>query len=654
MLWLPLEEWDCLASILRPLAAFLSRTGRRKLASCLDAPGPPEPAAVRQLIWEDFQDLAAAIVIDDLQRASKEVEEGVRILIEAAMGVPSGPRILVLSRERRRLCAPRSLSGAGVHELVLQGLDRASAASLAGRRLGQAGRERVLSAAGGHPLYIEILSRRGPSEGMGMVWEHIRGQLAEGLGISDMRILSAASVHRRPVDASAIISGRGDPEALDRLVDRSLLVRTNDGKIGMHEMVGEYFYSRLPPKERAAMHRRAAGNLLAGQPEAGTDPVGEPWIEILRHMVLSGERSRAAALAARTGAGLVEAGMGGPLLRDVLERLGPADAGVHRGQIALLRASILSSAGERDRALREYREVPARSPELSAQAGLGIGLNLEEKSDWAGAARAYSDAARAHPSAKAAALRGSARIAWRRGRWKDASAGLADALRLARRSGDGRLSAAILTDMGNISSDRGDQSRALELYGQALRINEKENAQREIARVQNNIGAVQFYEERWEEALESYQKALELSERCGEVSTAAYALSNIGQILARRGEEKRAQKYIDASTETFERLGDDFMLSSNLLARGILYRVLKDRERSEDFFRRGIQMLSRLDMPRELAEARLEHGLALRDMGKPAAAKKELAAAAARFEKLGARKETARARRELRSLETIP
>jgi len=251
-------------------------------------------------------------------------------------------------------------------------------------------------------------------------------------------------------------------------------------------------------------------------------------------------------------------------------------------------------------------------------------------------------------------LRGSARIAWRRGRWKDASAGLADALRMARRAGDGRLSAAILTDMGNISSDRGDPTRALELYGQALRINEKENALREIARVQNNIGAVQFYEEMWDEALESYQKALELSERCGEVSTAAYALSNIGQILARRGEEKRAQKYIDSSTETFERLGDDFMLSSNLLARGILYRVLKDRERSEGFFRRGITMLSRLDMPKELAEARLEHGLALRDMGKLAAAKKELAAAAARFEKLGARKEMARARRELRSLEKIP
>ena len=650
LLWLPLEEWDTLASVVRPLAAFLSKTGRRRLAASVEAGGPPEPAAVRQLLGDDFQDLAALIVLDDLQKATGEVEMGVRIIADAALGAPSGPRILAISRQRRRLCAPRSLSWPGARELVLEGLDRASAASIVGKRIGAGERERILAAAGGHPLYLEILSRRGPSEGMAAVWEHIRGLLGEGLGRTQLGILRAASVHRMPVDASALISGRATADAVDGLVDRSLLVRTNAGKIGMHDMLREYFHSRLTPEERATLHRNAAQRILSGDGGAGTPPDAQHLLEALRHLALSGDCSRAASMAARHGQAIVDAGMGGPLLRDVLERMEPADAGRQWDRISLLRAEILSSAGERDRALREYRSVAARSGELSARAGLGMGSILEEKSDWAGAARAYSGAARAFPPAAAAAMRGSARIAWRRGRWKEASAGLAGALRLARRAGDGRLQAAILTDMGNISSDRGSPERALELYGRALRINEKENAIRELARVHNNIGAVLFYEDRWDAALDSYRQSLELSERCGDVSTAAYAQSNIGQILARRGDSKRASKYIDASTGAFERLGDDFMLSSNLVARGILCRVLEDWERSEDFFRRGIQMLSRLDMPRELAEARLEHGLAQRDRGNLAAAKKELAAALARFEGLGARKEAARARRELKNL----
>jgi tetratricopeptide (TPR) repeat protein/DNA-binding MarR family transcriptional regulator len=650
LLWLPLEDWDTLPSLLRPLAAFLARIGRRKLLTCLEAPGPPETAAVHELLRTDFQDLAALIVIDDLQKASEEVARWVRIIAEAALGALSGPRLLILSRERRQLCAPRSWSGAGVHELVLQGLDMASAESLAGRRLPSTDRARILSAAGGHPLYIEILSRRGPAEGMGVVWEHIRNQLGDGLGKDDKRILSAASVYRRPVDAAALLSGPGALEALDRLVDRSLLVRTNAGEIGMHDMLREFFYSRLSSAQKAALHRRAAEHLLSKEASWDTGPASDSGLEILRHLVLSGEEARAASMAAQIGSSLVEAGLGVPLLREVLERLAPPDAGRGWSRILLLKAAVLSSSGERDRALREYRAVAAQAGPLSAEAHLGIGSILEEKSDWQGAARAYSDAARRSTAARPAALRGAARLAWRRGRWNEASAKFAGALRLARRSGDGRLAASILTDMGNLESDRGSPAKALELYGRAIGIMEKENALRELARVHNNIGAVLFYEDKWDDALGNYQRALELSERCGEVSTAAYALSNIGQILARRGDDKRALRYLDASTETFERLGDDYMLSSNLLARGILYRVLKDWERSEGFFRRGIEMLMRLDMPRELAEARMEHGVELREKGEIGQARKELGLALARFEALGAKKEMARAHRELENL----
>jgi tetratricopeptide (TPR) repeat protein/DNA-binding MarR family transcriptional regulator len=651
LLWLPLEDWDSLPTLLRPLAAFLAETGRRRLSAFLEGAGTPDPATVHELLQADFQDLAALIVIDDLQKAAEDVAEGIRLITEAALGASAGPRIMILSRERRQLCAPRSWSGSGVHELVLKGLDSASAARLVGRQLHPAERERILSAAGGHPLYIEVLSRRGPAEGMGVVWEHIRSQICEGLGRGERVILAAASVYRHPVAASALLSKTGTAAALDRLVDRSLLLRTGAGDIVMHDLPRDFFYQRLSPTERALLHRRAAEHILSLGDAFGSGPACERLLEALRHLVMAGQKARAASMSAKIGAGLFEAGLGAPLQKEVLDRLTPADAGPDWNALAILRAKILSSRGEWDSALVDYRAVAGMGGPLSAEAFLGVGQILEERSDWEGAASAYSEAARMSPATRPAALRGAARLAWRRGIWGEASAKFAQALRLARRFGHPKLAASILADMGNISSDRGSPVKALQLYEMASRIMEKENALFELARVHNNIGAVLFYEDRWDDSMERYQKCLEISERCGDVSMSAYALSNIGQILARKGEEKRALRYLDASTKTFERLGDDFMLSSNLLARGILYRVLGARKRSEEFFRQGIELLERLDMPRELAEARFEHGLALRDLGDLRMARKELDFAQTRFKMLGAKKELLRAGRELQAIE---
>lgn len=645
LFWLSLHEWDSLVSVLRPLAAFLARTGRGKLAAYLAGPGQPEPSTVNELLISEFHDLGALMVIDDLQKAPDEVAGCVGMMASAALAVSAGPRMLVLSRERRQLCDPRQMAGDGVRELVLEGLDPAAAARLAGRRLSKKDQERVLSAAGGLPLYIELLSAHGPTEGRSLVWEHLRAQLLAGLGAAHMRILRSASVFGRPVPAAGLLSGSDDPSAIDQLIARNLLARTADGLFQMHDLLKEYFSSSLTCGEKAAQHRRAADYLLLSGDRDATD-----LLDAMRHLLLAGDRARAVRVAVESGPRLAGAGLGGPLLSEILGELGPDDAGPGWPSLLLLRAGLRASRGEPDGALKDYRELAQAGGPLSAEALLATGAILEERSDWAGAATAYSEASGRDESARPAALRGAARVEWRMGQWKDADRKFEQALRLARRSGLSSLSASILADMGNLESDRGSPDKGLRLYERALGILEKENASLEMARVHNNIGAVLFYEGMWDEALEHYQKCLELSERSGELSNSAYALSNIGQILARRGKEKRALTYLDASTRTFERLGDDYMLSSNLLARAILYRVIGDKRRSLGFFRQGIDMLKKLDMPRELAEARFEHGVALRELGYRKRAAKELRYALAQFKRLGAASERRKAERELKKL----
>ncbi len=100
--------------------------------------------------------------------------------------------------------------------------------------------------------------------------------ISELLDSADRAILDAASVFRdRFTDESlAIVSGQTVGMVQDtsrRLVRRHLASRSREGDVAFfHGSVREYFYSRLEPPHRTAMHERAAG-WYAGQgnsPEA--------------------------------------------------------------------------------------------------------------------------------------------------------------------------------------------------------------------------------------------------------------------------------------------------------------------------------------------------------------------------------------------------
>jgi tetratricopeptide (TPR) repeat protein/DNA-binding MarR family transcriptional regulator len=641
-LWVPIHEWETLPGLLRPLSSFLERTGRRRLGRHLAENHLPDLPSVHELLRTEFQELDAVIVIDDLQKGPPEVLDGVRAMADAAVSV-NGPRLLVLSRERKRLCNPDAASRGLVRELSLGGLDQDSALRLMGNSVPAEERAGVMAAANGHPLYIELLARRGAAAGREAIEEHLRNEIYSRLPEVEKRILGTAAVLGREAPAQAMLDPGGDPAILDCLVEKNLLVRSASGVLSMHDTLREFFVSRLTPEERHKDHRRAATYLLSAGPGATLDA--------LRHLLLAGDGPGAAAVLDESGQRLLDSGQGRPLSSEVIDKLSPADCDPGRwGRLLLLSAEARAAAGERDRALQLYKTAAEHGGETAARAWYGTGEILRERSDWEGAREAYAKASALSPSTKAAALRGLACIDWRQGDWAASSERFCEALRLARREGSGPLATSILVDMANLESDRGDAEKGLSLYSQALRILETGGSIRETARVHNNIGSVLFYEDKWDEALEHYQKCLELSERCGEVSTMAYALSNIGQILGRKGEEARALKYLDASTGIFERLGDDFMRSTNLLARGILYQTVRDWERSEKFFVEGLAVLDGLHMPREMAEARFEHGLALKGKGDGDGARKELELARGEFGRLGARRELARTERELKGL----
>ena len=127
---------------------------------------------MHELLRSELDDLAAVVVVDDLQKGCPEVLDGIRALADAALNV-NGIRLVVLSREKKKLSNPDAVSRGLLRELTLGGLDADSAARLMGANVPAGERSRLLAATNGHPLYIELLSRRGASAGKEAIEEHL-------------------------------------------------------------------------------------------------------------------------------------------------------------------------------------------------------------------------------------------------------------------------------------------------------------------------------------------------------------------------------------------------------------------------------------------------------------------------------------------------
>lgn len=363
VLWITVHNWDTLPVILGQLADFLVEAGRRQLRTLLDDRPAPDLGDAYYPLEEDLKDLKGMIFIDDFHKASEPVVDLFSLLLEILQDRPS-PTFILASRylptfyDRRYVVIQKV-----VGEQPLEGLDRASARTmLAGRALSDAEFDHIYSTTKGHPLALELVMQRedlaaGPFKD---VMAFVREEVFEGLSEEERWTLSALSVYRanvpREASLSAASASRGGPEVLDSLIDRGLVADVGDDEVRLHDLVREFFYSRLTKVERETQHRDAAeawGRL--GNPAATVDRA--------YHLERAGEAEAAiATLATESGPILAESG----LLRDVMGILEAAKA---RGALSptaldeadLLRADALAQLDQVDAAYAMYTRVLDRA-----------------------------------------------------------------------------------------------------------------------------------------------------------------------------------------------------------------------------------------------------------------------------------------------------
>jgi tetratricopeptide (TPR) repeat protein len=321
------------------------------------------------------------------------------------------------------------------------------------------------------------------------------------------------------------------------------------------------------------------------------------------------------------------------------------------------------------------RRLTARPPD----ADLAKGEDAERRGDLIVAAAAYATAA-ASPDMHvvAAATFRLGRVAWRQGRFEEATKhydrarGLASmladddlvanvengvgALHCERgayvqarasylvaleRAGQPVLRGRVLLNLGVLANIQGDLDEARARYAKSLAEFEQAHDDEGLALVHHNLGMLHADRADWAAAAESYDEALAISERLGIRQMVANVLLNRSEVLCARKRASDAVASSERAMALFSELGDQAGRAESHRWKGRALMQLADASGAREFLQEAVRLARQLGTPLLEAEASRDLGELCLALDDPEGARTWLERAREGFQTLGARSETA-------------
>jgi class 3 adenylate cyclase/tetratricopeptide (TPR) repeat protein len=161
--------------------------------------------------------------------------------------------------------------------------------------------------------------------------------------------------------------------------------------------------------------------------------------------------------------------------------------------------------------------------------------------------------------------------------------------------------AAILNGMGAIFFEKGDDTKAIELYLKGMKIAEAVGDRKRKHTIETNLGAVyQRKEKTRDQAIIYYDRALQGFKDLGRMEDYRFTSANIGEIHLDNDSLKLAEKYfLNALEGSGNSLNDCFPLTKL----GDLYARRGEFKKAEDFQNRSISIAEKMDGPMQLTDA---------------------------------------------------
>ena len=602
--WYRFHEWDTLRNLLVPLADFFAQQGRRKLKMHLSSKPNMDLNEVCYIMQDSVRGLRALLVMDDVHKASDEFLPCLTLFSEM-LERTEGLRLILTARNPRPFYDRRDVMVRGmVGELRIEGLDEESSRELLrARNIDEACHDNAYRLTGGHPLALELFTPGdGGAEEKGDISKYIEEEIGARLTGPEKKLLRMASVFRYPVPAEALFWDEElTYDVLECLVARSLLRESPGGRFDIHDFLRDFFYSRMTPRERAAMHGEAARFYN------GVEMV-RPRLELIHHLLKAGSHAGAAEAMALHGEGLLAAGC----VEELRMELAQLDAKVlgprAQNDITFLKGRAGDIVGDWDKALEFYGRALASGEEgRRAEINYHIGWIQQKRNQWKEAAASFRrclaiSRSRHDITGIARAYHGLGRVLWREGKWGEASRLLKKSIDTARAADCPALEASAGIELGRVLASAGDFGAAEKSLRRSLELLEKMGDLSETARAYNSLGWEIFRPQgRLDEALEIIHKGEELALSQGNLRELAPIYHSLGEVWARKGFTEKAEEYFHKSLELFEKQGDEHGAAYNHLGLAITARTRGQHERARDEFERALVLFERVRTPLDLA-----------------------------------------------------
>jgi ATP/maltotriose-dependent transcriptional regulator MalT/DNA-binding MarR family transcriptional regulator len=605
--WYRFHEWDSPRNLLAPFGEFLAQQGRRKLKMYLAYKQDIDMGEACYIIQDSARGLEALVVFDDVHKASETFLPCLTLFTEM---LPGGLRFILTTRNPGPFYDRRDVIVRGkVCELRLEGLDEPGTRELLrARNIGDEFHLGAFRMTGGHPLALELfVPGAEEAERRGNISKYIGEEISARLSCGERTLLRMASVFRYPVPADALFREEGPTyDVLDGLVARSLLRESATGLFDIHDFLRDFFYSRMTPRERAALHMEASRYYwgLNGP---------RPHLELIHHLLKAGEHGQAADAMAAHGEELLATGFVEELRRDIgeLDTDRPAKAGA---DIAYIGGRAFDIVGDWDRALGFFgRALASGDRGRQAEVHYRIGWIQQKRNLWKEAAESFrlglalsrDDGDR---KGQARANHGLGRVLWRQGRWSEAARMLHKSISMARLAGEEALEASAGIELGRVLASDGEYVPAEKSLRRSLSILEKLGDHSETARAYNTIGwEILRPQGKLDEALEMIHKGEELALSRGDLRELAPIYHSLGELWARKGYSEKATEYFHKSLELFEKQRDVHGAAYNHLGLAIIASAGRQFERAGAEFEKALAMFETASTPRDIAYAYEEY-----------------------------------------------
>ncbi|MDY7002493.1 MAG: tetratricopeptide repeat protein, partial [Cyanobacteriota bacterium] len=162
------------------------------------------------------------------------------------------------------------------------------------------------------------------------------------------------------------------------------------------------------------------------------------------------------------------------------------------------------------------------------------------------------------------------------------------ALPLLRKSDNKPGEAIVLTGIGKIYNDLGENQKALEFYKQSLLLSRQIGDKKIVATILNNIALLYNDLGEKQEALDYLNQSLSLSREVGDRKVETSNINNIGQIYSDLGEKQKALDYFNQSLLLSKEMGDKKIETATLNNIGAIYNDLGEKQKALNFYNQSL------------------------------------------------------------------